>query len=96
MPSDKDPYDICNELAYKKEDVLTALDHSTKLHYEYLWHHIIDSNLQNYEKLSPEKYSILERKFMEYINTISNTSIGRYSRDYFYNKASELRRSFKK
>lgn len=96
LPSNKDPYDICNELAYKKEDVLTALDHSTKLHSEYLWHHIIDSNLQNYEKLAPEKYSILEHKFMEYVNTISNSSIRRYYRDYFYNKASELRSSFKK
>ncbi|QMV46208.1 DNA primase [Wolbachia pipientis] len=96
LPSNKDPYDICNELAYKKEDVLTALDHSTKLHSEYLWHHIIDSNLQNYEKLAPEKYSILEHRFMEYVNTISNSSIRRYYRDYFYNKASELRSSFKK
>jgi len=96
LPSNKDPYDICNELEYKKEDVLTALDHSTKLHSEYLWHHIIDSNLQNYEKLAPEKYSILEHKFMEYVNTISNSSIRRYYRDYFYNKASELRSSFKK
>lgn len=96
LPSNKDPYDICNELEYKKEDVLIALDHSTKLHSEYLWHHIIDSNLQNYEKLAPEKYSILEHKFMEYVNTISNSSIRRYYRDYFYNKASELRSSFKK
>ncbi|WP_341820947.1 DNA primase [Wolbachia endosymbiont (group A) of Myopa testacea] len=96
LPSNKDPYDICNELAYKKEDVLTALDHSTKLHSEYLWRHIIDSNFQNYEKLAPEKYSILEHKFMEYVNTISNSSIRRYYRDYFYNKASELRSSFKK
>lgn len=96
LPSDKDPYDICNELEYKKEDVLTALDHSTKLHSEYLWHHIIDSNLQNYEKLAPEKYSILEHRFMEYVNAISNSSIRRYYRDYFYNKASELRSSFKK
>ncbi len=96
LPSNKDPYDICNELEYKKEDVLTALDHSTKLHSEYLWHHIIDSNLQNYDKLAPEKYSILEHKFMEYVNTISNSSIRRYYRDYFYNKASELRSSFKK
>ncbi|MBA8755980.1 DNA primase [Wolbachia pipientis] len=96
LPSNKDPYDICNELEYKKEDVLIVLDHSTKLHSEYLWHHIIDSNLQNYEKLAPEKYSILEHKFMEYVNTISNSSIRRYYRDYFYNKASELRSSFKK
>ncbi len=96
LPSNKDPYDICNELEYKKEDVLTALDHSTKRHSEYLWHHIIDSNLQNYEKLAPEKYSILEHKFMKYVNTISNSSIRRYYRDYFYNKISELRSSFKK
>ncbi|NEV49353.1 DNA primase [Wolbachia pipientis] len=96
LPSNKDPYDICNELAYKKEDVLTALDHLTKLHSEYLWHHIVNNSLQSYEKLAPEKYSILEHKFMEYVNTISNGSIRRYYRDYFYNKASELRSSFKK
>ncbi|UPA55490.1 DNA primase [Wolbachia pipientis] len=96
LPSNKDPYDICNELAYKKEDVLTALDHSTKLHSEYLWHHIVNNSLQSYEKLAPEKYSVLEHRFMEYVNAISNSSIRRYYRDYFYNKASELRRSFKK
>jgi DNA primase len=96
LPSDKDPYDICNELEYKKEDVLTALDHSTKLHSEYLWHHIVNNSLQSYEKLAPEKYSVLEHRFMEYVNAISNSSIRRYYRDYFYNKASELRRSFKK
>jgi DNA primase len=96
LPSNKDPYDICNELAYKKEDVLTALDHSTKLHSEYLWHHIVNNSLQSYEKLAPEKYSVLEHRFMEYVNAISNSSIRRYHRDYFYNKASELRRSFKK
>lgn len=95
LPSNKDPYDICNELAYKKEDVLTALDHSTKLHSEYLWHHIVNNSLQSYEKLAPEKYSVLEHKFMEYVNT-SNSSIRRCYRDYFYNKASELRSSFKK
>ncbi|QOD38747.1 DNA primase [Candidatus Wolbachia massiliensis] len=96
LPSDKDPYDICNELEYKKEDILTVFDHSTKLHSEYLWHHIVSNNLQNYEKLAPEKYSMLEYKFMEYVNAISNSSIRRYYRDYFYNEASELRRSFKK
>lgn len=96
LPSNKDPYDICYELKYKKESVLTALDCSTKLHSEYLWHHIIDSNLQNYEKFAPEKYSILEYKFMEYVNAISNSGIRRYYRDYFYNKANELRSSFKK
>jgi DNA primase len=96
LPSNKDPYDICNELAYKKEDVLTALDHSTKLHSEYLWHHIVNNSLQSYEKLAPEKYSVLEHRFMEYVNAISKSSIRRYYRDYFYNKSSELRRSFKK
>jgi len=96
LPSDKAPYDICNELEYKKEDVLTALDHSTKLHSEYLWHHIVNNSLQSYEKLAPEKYSVLEHRFMEYVNAISNSSIRRYYRDYFYNKASELRSSFKK
>ncbi|NUX01587.1 DNA primase [Wolbachia endosymbiont of Madathamugadia hiepei] len=96
LPSDKDPYDVCNELEYKKEDVLSALDHSTELHSEYLWHHIVNSGLQNYENLAPEKYSVLEHKFMEYVNAIGNISIRRYYRDYFYNKASELRRSFKK
>ncbi|UYC23768.1 DNA primase [Wolbachia endosymbiont of Aedes aegypti] len=96
LPSDKDPYDICNELEYKTEDVLSAFNCSTELHSEYLWHHIIGSNLQNYEKFAPEKYSILEHKFMEYVNAISNISIRRYYRDYFYNKVSELRRNFKK
>ncbi|MDR2978512.1 MAG: DNA primase [Rickettsiales bacterium] len=96
LPSDKDPYDVCNELEYKKEDVLSALDRSTELHSEYLWHHIVNSSLQSYENLAPEKYSVLEHKFMEYVNAIGNSSIRRYYRDYFYNKASELRRSFKK
>ncbi|QKX02912.1 DNA primase [Wolbachia endosymbiont of Litomosoides sigmodontis] len=96
LPTDKDPYDVCNELKYKKETILSALNYSTKLHSEYLWHHIIDSNLQNYEKLVPEKYSILEHKFMQYVNAISNSSIRRYYRDYFYNKTSELRNNFKK
>lgn len=96
LPSNKDPYDICNELEYKTEDVLSAFNRSTELHSEYLWHHIIDSNLQNYEKFAPEKYSILEHKFMEYVNAISNISIKRYYRDYFYKKVNELRSSFKK
>ncbi|MDR1140003.1 MAG: DNA primase [Rickettsiales bacterium] len=96
LPSDKDPYDICNELEYKKEGVLSALDRSAELHSEYLWHHIVNSSLQSYENLAPEKYSVLEHKFMEYVNAIGNSSIRRYYRDYFYNKASELRRSFKK
>lgn len=96
LPSNKDPYDICNELEYKTEDVLSAFNRSTELHSEYLWHHIIGSNLQNYEKFAPEKYSILEHKFMEYVNAISNISIRRYYRDYFYKKVSELRSSFKK
>lgn len=96
LPNNKDPYDICNELEYKTEDVLSAFNHSTELHSEYLWHHIIGSNLQNYEKFAPEKYSILEHKFMKYVNAIGNSSIRRYYRDYFYNKVSELRRNFKK
>ncbi|OAB80990.1 DNA primase [Wolbachia endosymbiont of Laodelphax striatellus] len=96
LPNNKDPYDICNKLEYKTEDVLSAFNHSTELHSEYLWNHIIDSNLQNYDKFAPEKYSILEHKFMEYVNAISNSSIRRYYRDYFYNKANELRSSFKK
>lgn len=96
LPSNKDPYDICNELEYKTEDVLSAFNRSTELHSEYLWHHIIGSNLQNYEKFAPEKYSILEHKFMKYVNAIGNSSIRRYYRDYFYNKVSELRRNFKK
>ncbi|OCA06033.1 DNA primase [Wolbachia endosymbiont of Trichogramma pretiosum] len=96
LPSNEDPYDICNELEYKTEDVLSAFNRSTELHSEYLWHHIIGRNLQNYEKFSPEKYSILEHKFMKYVNAIVNSSIRRYYRDYFYNKVSELRRNFKK
>ncbi|WP_343288800.1 DNA primase [Wolbachia endosymbiont of Encarsia formosa] len=96
LPSNKDPYDICNELEYKTEDVLSAFNRSTELHSEYLWHHMIGSNLQNYEKFAPEKYSILEHKFMKYVNAIGNRSIRRYYRDYFYNKVSELRRNFKK
>ncbi|WGJ62656.1 DNA primase [Wolbachia endosymbiont of Frankliniella intonsa] len=96
LPNNKDPYDICNELEYKTEEVLSAFNHSTELHSEYLWHHIIGSNLQNYEKFAPEKYSILEHKFMKYVNAIGNSSIRRYYRDYFYNKVSELRRNFKK
>ncbi|MFL3876320.1 DNA primase [Wolbachia endosymbiont of Trichogramma kaykai] len=96
LPSNKDPYDICNELEYKTEDVLSAFNRSTELHSEYLWHHIIGRNLQNYEKFAPEKYSILEHKFMKYVNAIVNSSIRRYYRDYFYNKVSELRRNFKK
>lgn len=96
LPSNKDPYDICNELEYKTEDVLSAFNRSTELHSEYLWHHMIGSNLQNYEKFAPEKYSILEHKFMKYVNAIGNSSIRRYYRDYFYNKVSELRRNFKK
>ncbi len=96
LSENKDPYDICNELKYKKEDVLSALDHSTELHSEYLWRHIVNSNLRGYEKPTPEKYSILEHKFMRYINAIGNSSIKRYYRDYFYDKTSELRRGFKK
>ncbi|WCR58117.1 DNA primase [Wolbachia endosymbiont of Ctenocephalides felis wCfeJ] len=96
LPSDKDPYDVCNELEYKKEDVLSALDRLAELHSEYLWRHIVNSSLQSYEKLAPEKYSVLEHKFMKYVNTISNSSIRRYYRDYFYNKVSELRRNSKK
>ncbi len=96
LSENKDPYDICNELKYKKEDVLSALDHSTELHSEYLWRHIVNSNLRGYEKSTPEKYSILEHKFMRYINAIGNSSIKRYYRDYFYDKTSELRRGFKK
>ncbi|WP_341808239.1 DNA primase [Wolbachia endosymbiont (group E) of Neria commutata] len=95
LPNSKDPYDVCNELDYKKEDVLTALDYSTKLHSEYLWHHIISNSLQNYDKPSPERDSVLENKFIEYVDAISNNNIGRYYRDYFYNKAYELRRDFK-
>ncbi|MDM8335647.1 DNA primase [Wolbachia pipientis] len=96
LPSDKDPHDICNELEYNKKDVLVMLDNLTELHSSYLWHHIVNSSLQNYEKLAPEKYSVLEHKFMKYVNAISNSSIRRYYRDYFYNKVSELRRSLKK
>jgi DNA primase len=96
LPKNKDPYDICNELEYKKEDVLATFDHVTKLHSEYLWHHIISNSLQNYDKFSPEKYSVLEHKFMEYVNTISNSSIRRYYRDYFYNKVTELRNNSRK
>ncbi|QKX01135.1 DNA primase [Wolbachia endosymbiont of Dipetalonema caudispina] len=97
LSNNRDPYDICNELKFKKENVLFVLDHSTELHSEYLWRYIVNgSNLQSYEKLSPEKYSILEHKFMKYINTIGNSSIRRYYRDYFYTKANELRKSFKK
>ncbi|MEC4735666.1 MAG: DNA primase [Wolbachia endosymbiont of Halictus tumulorum] len=96
LPSNKDPYDICNELEYKTEDVLSAFNRSTELHSEYLWHNIVNSILQSYKNLAPEKYSILEHKFMKYVNAIGNSSIRRYYRDYFYNKVSELRRNFKK
>lgn len=95
LQNNKDPYDVCNELKYQKNDILNAFESSTKLHSEYLWHNIVNSNLQNYEKLSPEKYSVLEYKFMEYVSSIGNSSIRRYYRDYFYNKANELRRNFK-
>nr|WP_246209918.1 hypothetical protein [Wolbachia endosymbiont of Atemnus politus] len=60
LPSNKDPYDVCNELGYKKEGILTVLNRSTELHSEYLWHYIISNNLQYYEKLAPEKYSVCE------------------------------------
>ncbi|MCV3769410.1 MAG: DNA primase [Wolbachia pipientis] len=97
LSNNRDPYDICNELKFKKENVLFVFDHSTELHSEYLWRYIVNgSDLQSYEKLSPEKYSILEHKFMKYINNIGNSSIRRYYRDYFYTKANELRKSFKK
>lgn len=96
LPSNKDPYDICNELEYKTEDVLSAFNRSTELHSEYLWHNIVNSILQSYKNLAPEKYSILEHKFMKYVNATGNSSIRRYYRDYFYNKVSELRRNFKK
>ncbi|WCR54098.1 MAG: DNA primase [Wolbachia endosymbiont of Ctenocephalides orientis wCori] len=95
LQNNKDPYDVCNELKYQKKDILNVLDSSTELHSEYLWHNIVNSNLQNYEKLSPEKYSILEYKFMEYVSSIGSGSIRRYYRDYFYNKANELRKNSK-
>lgn len=63
LPNNKDPYDICNELEYKTEDVLSAFNHSTELHSEYLWHHIIGSNLQNYEKFA--------RKNIQFLSTSS-------------------------
>ncbi len=78
LPSNKDPYDICNELEYKTEDVLSAFNRSTELHSEYLWHNIVNSILQSYKNLAPEKYSILEHKFMKYVNAIGNSSIRRY------------------
>lgn len=95
LQNNKDPYDVCNELKYQKNDILNAFESSTELHSEYLWHNIVNSNLQSYEKLSPEKYSVLEYKFMEYVSSIGNSSIRRYYRDYFYNRAYELRRNFK-
>ncbi|WP_168464869.1 DNA primase [Wolbachia endosymbiont of Ctenocephalides felis wCfeT] len=96
LPKSKDPYDICNDLEYKEEDILKIFDHSTKLHSEYLWHHIINNNLQSYERLAPEQFSVIEHKFMQYVNAITNSSIKRYYRDYFYNKVNELRGNFKK
>ncbi|QKX01694.1 DNA primase [Wolbachia endosymbiont of Cruorifilaria tuberocauda] len=95
LSDNKDPYDVCSELEYKKEEVLSMLDYSTELHSEYLWNYIVNSSLKSYEKLTPEKYSVLEHKFMRYINAISNNSIRRYYRNYFYDKASKLRTSFK-
>lgn len=95
LQDNKDPYDVCNELGYKKEDILSALESSTKLHSEYLWNNIVSSNLQNYEKLSPEKYSVFLYRFMEYVKLIENNNIRGYYRDYFYNKAIELRRNSK-
>jgi DNA primase len=94
LPSNKDPCDICNELEYNKKDILTTLNYFTKLHSEYLWHNITGNNTQDYD--APEKYSVLEYKLMEYVNAISNSSIRRYYRDYFYNKTRELRSDLKK
>ncbi|MDG7056254.1 MAG: DNA primase [Wolbachia endosymbiont of Meromenopon meropis] len=96
LPKDKDPYDICNELEYKKREVLSELNSLTELHSEYLWHHTINDILQYYNKLVPEQYSVLECKFMKYVNAIQHCSIKMYYKDYFYNKIRELRRSFKK
>ncbi|WFW29519.1 MAG: DNA primase [Wolbachia endosymbiont of Menacanthus eurysternus] len=94
LPKEKDPYDICNELEYKKEDILFCFNRYTELHSEYLWKYIVNSsNFQNYENSIPEKYSVLECRFMEYVNTISNSSIKRYYRDYFYTKISDLKKT---
>lgn len=93
LPSNKDPSDICNDLKYDRENILATLSYSTKLHSEYLWHQIVDSDLQSYN--TPEKYSVLEHKFMEYVNCINNISIKRYYKDYFYTKISELRSNSK-
>lgn len=94
LPNNKDPYDICNELEYNKESILIAFNHSTKLHSEFLWHHITGNGAQDYN--SPEKYSVLEHRLTEYVNAISNNSIKRYYRDYFYNKIRELKSNTKK
>ncbi|MDN5248325.1 MAG: DNA primase [Wolbachia endosymbiont of Tyrophagus putrescentiae] len=94
LPREKDPYDVCSQLEYNKEAVLSLLNHSTKLHSEYLWEYVVSNGLQNSN--TPEKYSILEYRFMECVNAIRNTNIKKYYRDYFYTKISELRGNFKK
>ncbi|WP_333023824.1 DNA primase [Wolbachia endosymbiont of Pentidionis agamae] len=91
LPKNKDPYDVCNELEYNKKNILTIFNNFTKLHSEFLWDHVVNNNLQDYTKFAPEKYSILEYKFMEYVNIIKNSRIKKYYKDYFYSKVFELR-----
>ncbi|MBV0899664.1 MAG: DNA primase [Wolbachia endosymbiont of Fragariocoptes setiger] len=93
--NNKDPSDICNELEYNKENILTVLNNLTKLHSEYLWNSIIDSIEESHSQFTPEKYSLLEYRCMEYTNLINNTNIRRYYRDYFYKKVNALRRNLK-
>jgi DNA primase len=84
LPNDNDPYDICNKLQYNKENILNTLDKLTTLHSEYLWNHI-NSQYTNIPS-SPERFSIIEHKFIQYINAINNNNIRRYYRNYFYGK----------
>ncbi|OEY86542.1 DNA primase [Wolbachia pipientis] len=84
LPSDKDPYDICDEMQYKGQDVLTILNNLTMLHSEYLWNHI--NTQYQYITLSPERSSMIEHKFIQYINAINSINIRRYYKNYFYSK----------
>ncbi len=84
LPHDKDPYDICDNLQYNKKDILNILDKLTTLHSEYLWNHL---NAQYTDiPQSPERLSVIEHKFIQYINIINNSNIRRYYKNYFYSK----------
>ncbi|UWI83186.1 DNA primase [Wolbachia endosymbiont of Howardula sp.] len=95
LSQDKDPYDICNDTKYNPAKILHLFDQSTKFHSEFLWHYIVSNNIYDNEKLTPEKYSVIEYQCMKYINNISNKSIKRYYKDYFYHQVHELSRNCK-